>query len=265
MVKKTKPTRSDYTEAAAADLVPVQFVVHEPFSGAGAIIVLLDGSFRLIIRTGAVNFEMKSHEEKTAIVGVWAEMMDSLSLDLPLQFVSHPKQLNTEAYALRYAPMIENERFPSQRRALAHAHVQHFEETVKMQNLLNRELYIVLPFKGNVGPISESFTDQLPFGALFRALSTSIEKRAPRRIPTDEEIAFAQQQLDLSAEILELGLHRIGIERVQRLGEDEVRELLDDCFNPGRSQQYQTATAASPRVLPSARRRRQIEPPKEDD
>lgn len=260
-------------EASAAELVPVQFVVHEGESGEGALIVLRDGSFRMLLRCGAVNFEMKSQNERTAIVGGFADLVDTLAVETPIQIVSHPRQLDTEAYANQYTNTIDDERLPARLRALANAHVQHFEQTVKMQNLLNRELYVVIPFKGKIGPVTETLTDQFPFASLFRVLTSSVEKKLNAKTPTPNEIAIAQQQLDLLADTVEQGLRQIGIENIRRLGEEEVQRLLEECFHPQMSVQHASLPTAGGapvmQVNPEAeatslgrRRRLAIEPPK---
>jgi len=217
--------------APTVDLVPIRAVLTEERPGDGALIVMKDGSFRFLMRSGAVNFDMKSPPERAAITYAFGALVNSLEVESPIEIVSHSKRLDVDAYARQYEARLASERTPPAIRRLIQAHVEHFENHVKQNNLLQREFYIVLPWKGTSGPLQKSFTDDIPLAPLFKRLSQSVAKNASQYEPTDQEIAVARQQLDLRAEGLEGRLGQMGIWS-ERMGEEEIRELLYELYNP---------------------------------
>src|ERR1039458_10131240 len=128
----------------SVDLVPVGAVLPEERPGDGAMLVMKNGSFRMIIHCGAVNFDMKSPPEQAAITYAFGALVNSLAVDNPLQIVAHSKRLDVDAYARQYAGRLSSENTPPQIRRLIRAHTEHFEEHVKQNNLLQREFYVVL-------------------------------------------------------------------------------------------------------------------------
>ena len=217
--------------APSADLVPIAAVLPEERSGDGALLVMRNGSFRMLLRCGAVNFDMRSPAEKSGITYAFGAMVNSLDVDGPIQIVAHSKRLDVDAYARQFAPRLASERTPPPIRRLIQAHVQHFEEHVKQHNLLQREFYIVLPWKGITGPTDQKFTDDIPLAPLVKRVLGGIEKRALQHQPTDLEISTARQQLDLRAEQLDGRLSQMGI-WCQRLDENDLHKLFYELYNP---------------------------------
>lgn len=223
------------------ELVPVARVVAERYAGEGALLVLQDGSFRMIIRTGAVNFDMKVSDERAGIVSVFGSLLNSLEPSFPIQIVVHSKQLDTDAYARQFRRFTSNEKMHPRLRELCQNHLAYFDDTVKQQNLLNREFYVVLPLKG-VGPVTQTVSDQIPFAGLVKALFGSAEKRIMRREVDPGEIAAARDKLSVRADEVCSRLSAAGIP-AHRLGYDEVTQLLYESYHPGLSERQRRGPA----------------------
>jgi hypothetical protein len=259
---------------ASSELVPVRAVLPAQRPEAGAVLVMRDGSFRMIIRSGAVNFDMKSPAEQGGLTFAFGELVNSLEVDFPLQIVSHSKLLDIDAYVRQYEQRLANERTPPQIRRLIQAHKEHFENQVKTNKLLQREIYVVVPWKGTDGPVEKSITDDIPFAGLLKVVTRNLERKLTQRAPTDLEIATARQQLELRSDQVLERLEQMGIWG-RRLDEDEVRRLLYSLYHPSLSERqadpgYDTGGQLfggfSAESLPEPRRRltdgAPIEPPK---
>jgi hypothetical protein len=225
------PSTNPQKFAPSADLVPVRSVLPEHRPESGSIIIMRDGSYRMIIRTGAINFDMKSPIEQSGITYAFGAMVDGLDVDFPIQVVSHSKRLDIEAYIRQFEPRLMNERTPAPIRRLIQAHKGHFEDQVKTNNLLQRELYIVIPWKSTTGPLTRSFTDEIPFAALFKMVMKTTEARLTQHTPTDLDISTARQQLDLRADQITDRMMQMGIWSI-RLDEEGVRRLLYELYHP---------------------------------
>jgi hypothetical protein len=223
---------SDKNFASTKSLVPVHSIIPEQRPGTGAILVMRDGSFRMIIRSGAVNFDMKSQAERGGLTFAFGAMVNSLEVEFPIEIVSHSKMLDIDAYVRQFEPHLQNDRTPDAIRRLISEHKQHFETTVKSNKLLQREIYIAVPWKGVRGPVSRGVLDEVPLAPVFKALSRKAESMAvENEPPSDLEIATARQQLEIRSDQIVLRLSQMGIIG-RRLGEDDVRRLLYGLFNP---------------------------------
>lgn len=226
MAKDPRPT-------PATELVPVQSIIPEPRPGDGAIAILNDGSFRMVLMVGSVNFDMTSRYERAGIVQNFGALIESLDLDLPLQIVSVPKQLDTKNYSRQFYPTINDPRGVPTRRVLARAHVEFFDNQVQQQNILQRNLYVVVPYKGMSGPITDSFSDQMPFMGIIGALAPQVKRKFTRYTPSFDEVQMARGELDDRVSMIESGLYGIGIKIVHRLDMSELMSLLYESFHPG--------------------------------
>jgi hypothetical protein len=203
----------------------------EEREGEGALLIMRNGAFRMVLRCGAINFDMKSPAEQAGITYAFGALVNTLDVNGPIEIVAHSKRLDVDAYARQFSARLASERTPPQIRRLIQAHVEHFEQHVKQNNLLQREFYIVLPWKGVAGPITKRFTDDLPLAPLFKRIFANIEKSADPIEPSDFDISTARQQLDLRAEQIEGRLQDMGI-WCERLNEEGLRQLLYELYNP---------------------------------
>jgi ribosomal protein L24E len=214
-------------------LVPVHSLLPEIRPGAGSVLVMKDGSFRSIIRTGAVNFDMKSRTEQSGLTWSFGALANSLEPDFPIEIVSHSKMLDTEAYARQFQGRLRNDNTPEGIKSLIREHIAHFENTVKSNRLLQREIYIVVPWKGVRGPVQKNVLDDVPLAPLFRALSRKAESMTlENQKPTDLEISTARQQLEIRVDqVLSRMQQQMGVWGYA-LNEDDVRQLLYSLFHP---------------------------------
>lgn len=218
------------SEGSSLDLVPVWRVIPETNPDEGAIVLMRDGSFRMLIRAGSVNFDMKSPAEQDGITYSFGEMLNSLSPDFPIQIVVHTKHLDTDTYMRQFERRRRDPAVPEQIRALIEDHVSHFAGQVSSRNLLQREYYIVIPHNVEADPVGERNSDSIPLLGLFKAVFSAAEDRLART-PTEGDLDEARQQLEIRAHQVQSYMGRIDIP-TRRLGELEVRNLLYEFFNP---------------------------------
>lgn len=228
---KDNPTKF----AASRNLVPVHSVIPEQKPGEGAILVMRDGSYRMILRVGAVNFDMKSPLEKGSLTYGFGSLVNSLEVGFSMEIVSHSKVLDTENYKRQFDSRLENRKTPEQIKQLIRAHVEHFGEQVQTNNILSRELFIVIPWKG-VSAANKSTVDEVPFAGMLKAIASNAEEKLKLdHPPTDLDVATARQQLEIRSHQVIGRLSQMGIWG-RRLNEDDVRKLLYSLFHPGLSE-----------------------------
>lgn len=231
MASRDEPTRF----GSSAALVPIHSIIPEQEPGGGAILVMRDASFRMLVQTSSVNFDMKSEAERRSLTLAFGALVDSLEVDFPIQIVSHSQPVDTNAYAAQFEPRLRNDNTPPQVKHLIRSHLQHFEESVKRNKMFLREVYVVIPFKGTQGPFESGVLDQIPGASLVRALGRKMDEKKIDHKPTDMEIAAARQTLEIRSNQILARLYQIGLD-AQRLDADEVRSLLYRLYHPSLSE-----------------------------
>lgn len=222
--------------SSSEKLVFVHSILTEEYAGAGAILIMKDGSFRMIIKSGSVNFEMKDPMEKQALAYNFGAMCDSLEIDFPIQIVSHSKLINSTTYTDQFQDRLKNQNTPEQVRRLIASHLNHFENQIEDSKLMQREIFVVIPYKGVEPPKKDSALDDIPFSSLFKSVR---DEKTQDEIPMDQkpddlEISLAKQNLDVRSGQIMSRLGAMGIS-AQRLDSEAIRVLLYGFFHPGLS------------------------------
>lgn len=235
---------------ASHDLVPVRKIMPEQAPGQGAILLMKDGSFRMIVKSGAVNFDMKNPYERQGLTHAFGALVNSLEVDFPLEIVSRSKTINVEDYTSQFTPRLQNDKTPEAVKRLIMSHVDHFQKQVRTSKIMQRELLLVVPWKGVRGPITKGAGDEIPFAALFKGLGRKVEKAQVNYKPTDLEITTAKQQLDIRSSQVVARLQQMGVWAL-RLDQDEVRRLLYSLYHPSLSDRQRDPGFDSEGLLPS--------------
>lgn len=220
----------------AVKLIPFQRVLPEPDNNeaAGAMGVTRDGNFRKIIRCGSINYHMRDANEQRSILDIWCEMLDNL--DFPIQILSHSKQLDPDAYIRQFETRLSSPRVQGVVRAMLEDHVRHQRQRVVEGKLLNREFYIVVPYKGTDKAIIERPSDYLPGVGFAREVLNKAERNEENPIDHDL-IETAEIALNRRVNFIRGYLDRMRISS-QPMRMKEMRNLFFEFFHPARSEEH---------------------------
>lgn len=106
------------------------------------ILLLKDGGGAMVLQVSAVNFGLLSEREQMAIIGSFAQMLNSLSFSI--QIVVHSERLNISSYLtlLDKAQKAQSNPLLSQ---MITEYKQFIQGTVKDMEVLDKKFYIVIP------------------------------------------------------------------------------------------------------------------------
>lgn len=215
--------------ASVHDLVPVQHLY-------GNVLVLKDGSYRMIMKVGAVNFDLKSDREKSILLATFGEVLNTLQVDFPMQILLHSSHMDTEAYVREYRNRLLDSSISVPMRAVIEDHIAFFEEQARTNFLLDRGAFIVVPFwDRNAAPTGDGGAAQeaLPLGgALSRFMDGSSGEKRNQKGRRDME--KARIQLENRCGLIAAGLGKLNI-AAQVLDELAVMRLLAEMYNPDRA------------------------------
>jgi hypothetical protein len=105
------------------------------------IILLKDGGGSLVIKTNAVNFGLLSEIEQAAIIGSFAQLLNSLSYSI--QIVIHSQQLDVSSY-IALLDIAQKSQNNSLLAGMIAKYRQFIQSLVKENEVLDKQFYIVL-------------------------------------------------------------------------------------------------------------------------
>ncbi len=120
------------------------------------IVLLKDGGAAMILRVGAVNFNLLSEEEQDAIIFAYAAMLNSLTFPTQILIRSQQKDITN------YLKLLENQEHtqanPLMRNRL-NSYRQFVENLVKERRVLDKKCYVIIPFfRTELGLAAPSFS-----------------------------------------------------------------------------------------------------------
>jgi len=121
------------------------------------ILVMKDGSMRMVLSTSAVNFELKSELERNGIIYGFQSFLNSL--DFPIQIVVQSRKLDLEGYLdglAENSKKISNELLKIQIRD----YIIFVQNIIQQTNIMQKRFYVVIPHYPNafkkVGAVGRS-------------------------------------------------------------------------------------------------------------
>lgn len=211
--------------APVHDLIPLQHMY-------GNMMVLKDGSYRMIMKVGAVNFDLKSDREKMLILASFGELLNVLQVDMPMQVLLHSTLMDTEQYIRPYRERLLDPSLSPQMRMVIEDHIHYFEEQARASYLLDRSYFIVVPYFDRSKPTGDNAaaTDLPLGGALSRFLDTSSGEKK-QKMGNQRDMERAKIQLENRCGLVASQLQRLNIHS-RILDHVAVLRLLREMYNP---------------------------------
>ncbi len=106
------------------------------------ILLLKDGGGALVLQVSAVNFGLLSDREQVAIIGSFAQMLNSLSFSIQIVIISERLNITSYLETLDKAQKAQTNPLLSQ---MIIEYKQFIQSTIKENEVLDKKFYIVIP------------------------------------------------------------------------------------------------------------------------
>lgn len=158
------------------------------------ILILKNGGGALVIQVGAVNFGLLSQREQMAIIGSFAQMLNSLSFSI--QIVTHSERLNISSYLTLLDKAQKMQTNPLLSKLMSN-YRQFIQSTIKENDVLDKKFYVIIPlFSLELGLTATK-------GALQQKIKTTLLPRRDQVIRQLSRVGLQATQLT-GRELLEL-------------------------------------------------------------
>lgn len=182
------------------------------------IVVLKDGSIRMILIASSINFALQAEDNQVAILLQYQNFLNSLDFDTQILIQSRKLDIRP------YLSVLEG-RMKEQNNDLLKIQTKEYIDFIRSftdsTNIMNKAFFIVVPYDPPAIDRAGGVLSFLPFGKK----ESSKERR-------DRGFQFYRTQLEQRVAVVEQGLSRTGV-RVAPLGTEELIELFFKMYNPG--------------------------------
>ena len=183
------------------------------------VVVLKNGSLRMVLDVSAINFELRSADDQIAILQGFQRFLNST--DFPLQIVVSSRELDIDAYLKtidQIADSTENELMKIQ----ASEYSQFIRELSSLSNIMLKKFYVIIPFYIYETPKITGLVQSLK--GMFKSKEVSKEF-------TEEQFVTYKNQLLQRAELIYGGLVGLGL-KIRTLENEELKKLYYELYNP---------------------------------
>ncbi|MDO8551447.1 MAG: hypothetical protein Q7S03_02095 [bacterium] len=180
------------------------------------IAILKDGSCCLVISTTAINFGLLSEKEQDAAIYAYAALLNSLTF--PIQILIRSKRKNISSYLALIDMEIEKQTNKLLKEQMV-KYRRFVEETVKKNNVLDKEFYVVLPFTA------------LELG-VTKAIGSAITGKS-KNLPYSKEYILEKAKMNLYPKRDQVirQFNRLGL-KTQVLNSADLVRLFFSIYNP---------------------------------
>ena len=171
--------------------------------------MLKDGSMRVIVEVSAINFELRSEDEQTAIIQNFQRFINSM--DFPLHICIISRRLYIDNYLKLTAEasgQLDNELL----RIQAGEYMKFIKELSSLTNIMSKKFYIAVPFYIFEAPTKTG---------IFQSIKSTVSPTANIQSISEEKFSIYKNQLMQRAELIFGGLVGMGL-RTRLLERDEL-------------------------------------------
>lgn len=196
---------------ATQEFVPIKEV-------RDGVIILKDGSLRVLLMASSINLALKSQDEQQAVIGQFQNFLNSL--EFTAQFFVESRDLDIRPYIAlleeRYAAELDD-----LMKIQIREYIAFIKDFTERANIMSKNFFIVVPYDPAL--VNRG-------GGVLGSLLPGTQKNAGSL--SNEMFEQYRTQLEQRVSVVEQGLVRTGV-RVVKLGTEEVIELFYKLFNPG--------------------------------
>jgi hypothetical protein len=191
---------------------------HVPIAGVrDGIIIMKDGSFRLVLSISPINFSLKSEQEQNALIFKYQSFLNSLHF--PIQITMQSKRLDLTPY-LQKMKKIAEKQSNELLRIQTEDYISFVGELINIANIMSKSFFLTVSYT----PLSVpklSFLDKLTgraaSGNTLRISDTDFESHSQELMERGNTIAG--------------NLGSMGL-RVRQLSTQEILEMFYNLYNP---------------------------------
>lgn len=182
------------------------------------IVVMRDGSLRMVVLASALNFDLKSPQEQDAIEYAYQGFLNGLHF--PIQIVVRSRKLELDGYLENLEVLQANQENPLLA-GLMEDYIYNIRGLLEQVNIMNKEFYVVVPYYLDVASKKKDNAG-FKLASLFKTNTDTMQ--------TTEMFEQRKRDLIQRTNLVAQGLAQLGI-RAAVLSTQEITELFYTAYN----------------------------------
>lgn len=180
------------------------------------IVIMRDGSMKMILLATAVNFALKSEQEQNAIIYQYQNFLNSLTF--PIQIVMQSRKIDLSPYITKLHSRLDVEENELLQIQIAD-YIKFIERLIKIANIMDKRFFITIFFN------PPGLKKRTIFDQLFHPSRLTVAQI------NDMEFKSFKEEMVQRANVISSGLAALGV-RTAQLNTQEAVELLYSTYNP---------------------------------
>ncbi len=193
------------------------------------IVIMNDGSFRSVIMSQSINFDLMSPEEREAVEYSYQSFLNSLYF--PIQIFIRSRKVDMRPY-LEKLTKLRKEQDNMLLGLLMDDYIEFIDILAQETNIMDKQFYVTIPFYPNIASQAAIQKGTSFIGNIFGTKKTGL------LIINEADLEKAKQELRNRVQAVMAGLNQIGVQSIP-LDTEELIELYYDSYNPDTSTRQQ--------------------------
>lgn len=182
------------------------------------VVLMKDGSMKIILMASSINIALKSYEEQESIVLQFQNFLNSL--DFSVQIFIQSRKYDIRPY-IAILEERERQQLNDLMKIQMREYITFIQNFTDATNIMTKNFFIVIPYQSSI-------LQKRGVKGIFPKKKSAREEKTQ----SVEDFEANKSQLEQRGYVVQQGMIRSGVRTVQ-LGTEEVIELYYRMFNPG--------------------------------
>ena len=190
------------------------------------MIIMKDGSSRMVIRVHALNFNLKSTEEQDAILISYQRFLNALNF--PIQIIARSLRVDIESYINRLKNLALKQTNPLLQEQ-TYKYIDFLMTLIDLAQIMKKEFYIVVPFDME----NDDSVRKNDFFGIFRSFWAGISQEDSVADIRSKRTRAGKLKKGNSERVsmIKMSLESIGL-RAEELNKEDLIKLVYNYYNP---------------------------------
>ncbi|MDQ7008915.1 MAG: hypothetical protein Q9M94_01335 [Candidatus Gracilibacteria bacterium] len=190
------------------------------------VMIMKDGSARVIMKCSPINFLLKSTEEQDSIIISFQRFLNSLSF--PIQIIVRSTKLDIDSYIANLKDKALNQKNPLLQNQ-TYEYIEYLKKLIEVAQIMKKDFYVVIPFDETEG---ESVKDTSFFGSFKQFLASMKAEDDVFKIREQiRKFSKTKKSLINRSNQIKTSLEGIGI-KANTLEKSDLIKYITDYYNP---------------------------------
>jgi len=190
------------------------------------MIIMKDGSSRMVLRVHALNFNLKSTEEQDAILISYQRFLNALSF--PIQIIARSLRVDIESYINRLKNLALKQNNPLLQEQ-TYKYIDFLMTLIDLAQIMKKEFYIVVPYDME----NDESVRKNDFFGVFRSFWAGISQEDSVAEIRSKRVRAGRLKKGNAERIamVKMSLEAVGL-RAEELRKEELIKLVYNYYNP---------------------------------